>query len=355
MLKTMLYGFLLIVLILVSAPLMAESQVEADSSTIVKCTSGEAVAVNFAEDGYADTGEFTDDLTLHWRDAADVGAVLEIAVPVDKTGRYSISVRLGKYRTFGTFQFVVNGKNIGKPVDCFGNPGHDIVTPFTADLGEAALNAGENRLALRLVGTNPETIMANHGACVDWVKLSFAGEVETGGGGGTGGGTAGPDKVYEADQLHVNRCTSGEATTAKLAEDGYAEEGEFTGDRSLQWHDAANKGAVLDLALPVASKGRYTVTVRAAKYRTYGIHQFVVNGKNIGKPVDMFGNPGQDIVTAFTVKLGTVDLRAGVNQLALRLVGTNPSTIMPNHGAGLDWVSLQPVASPKPVPKPKKP
>ncbi len=163
--------------------------------------------------------------------------------------------------------------------------------------------------------------------------------------GATGGTPAGPIMV-EADTLRVLRCTSGEATARKLAEDGYAEPGVFTGNMSLQWQDASGPGAVLELELPVAIPGRYSVAVRVAQYRTYGIHQFAVGNIPLGKPVDMFGNPGQDIVTAFTVELGAVHMVAGVHRLVIRVVGTNPDTIMANYGAGIDWVRLTPVPVP---------
>jgi hypothetical protein len=158
-------------------------------------------------------------------------------------------------------------------------------------------------------------------------------------------GSTGATITLEADTLAVLKHTSGDVTIAKLAEDGSANEGEFTGDRSLQWHDAAEPGALLELALPVQTKGRYAISVRAAKYRTYAIHQFLINGTPLGKPVDMFGNPGQDIVTAFSVDLGEANLNSGSNRLGIRLVGTNPQTIMANHGAGLDWIKLTPVGT----------
>jgi hypothetical protein len=244
-------------------------------------------------------------------------------------------------------------------VDFYGYPEKDEVVEFSADLGEVTLNQGENRLGIKLVGTNPDTVMADYGACIDWVQLSFEGDSGSSGGTGTThdsivthtdvttatgstGGTAGTVAALEADTLAILQCTSGDATIAKLAEDGYANDGEFTGDRSLQWHDAADPGALLELALPVDRKGRYSISVRVAKYRTYGIHQFLINGTPLGKPVDMFGNPGQDIVTAFTVTLGEVNLNGSNNRLGIRFVGTNPNTIMENHGAGLDWIKLTP-------------
>jgi hypothetical protein len=341
---------------------------EADKLKILRRTSGEATPANFADEGYAVPGAFTGDRTLHWRNAGDVGAVLELAIPASKKGRYGMQLHLGKYRTFGTFQFLVNGNPVGAPVDFFGFPEKDEIVEFSKDLGEVTLNQGDNRLGIKLVGTNPDTVMADDGACIDWVQLSYKGDSGTSGGtGGTGGsghtgtthdpvvphtdtttttgttiGSAGTVATLEADTLEILQCTSGDAAVAKLAEDGYANEGDFTGDRSLQWHDAGDPGALLELALPVDRKGRYSISVRVAKYRTYGIHQFLINGTPLGKPVDMFGNPGQDIVTAFTVTLGEVNLNRSENRLGIRLVGTNPDTIMENHGAGLDWIKLTP-------------
>ncbi|MEW6444253.1 MAG: DUF4412 domain-containing protein [bacterium] len=350
---------------------------EADALEILRCTSGEVAAARLADDGYAMPGAFTDDQTLYWRNAGPIGAALELRLPVRKTGRYRLTLHLGQYRTFGKFQLFVNRTPVGRPVDFFGFPEKDEVVPFTVDLGEVVLHEGDNQLMLKLAGTNPATVMPDHGACIDWVELTFRGGEENGDSGGANGSTGqdpsddapaaavptvptaptgptvptvtgGSDEptgravFMEADTLEVIRCTSGEVMPRKLAADGYADEGVFTGDLSLQWHDAGEPGAVLELALPVEKEGRYTVSVQVARYRTYAIHQFLINGKPLGKPVDMFGNPGHDIVTAFTVDLGRADLKAGVNILGVRLTGTNPDTIMANHGAGLDWISLTP-------------
>jgi hypothetical protein len=324
-------------------------RLEADELGIVRCTSGEASPINFAEDGFAEKGAFSGDKTLFWRDAAGAGAILELNLPVEKKGLYKLALHLGKYRTFGKFQFMVNNKPAGAPVDLFGFPEKDEVVPFNTDLGEVAMNEGDNLFGIKLLGTNDNTVMPNHGACIDWVELTLIETVTTvtGGGGTTGTtGTTISGLTIEADAMPVSRCTSGEAKVVNLAEEGYADEGTFTGDKSLQWHDAANKGALLELRFTVQNKGRYAVTVKVAKYRTYGIHQFLINGKPLGKPVDMFGNPGHDIVTSFTVDLGAANLIQGTNKLGIRLAGTNPATIMANHGAGLDWISLTPVVVP---------
>ena len=157
------------------------------------------------------------------------------------------------------------------------------------------------------------------------------------------------EEKLEGEELRTIRCTSGETTVWKMVEDGFAEPGQFSGETTLYWHDAAEAGAVLELALPVKKPGQYTLSVGLVRYRTFGTFQFLMNGQAAGDPVDMYGNPEKDAASPFTVNLGTFTLEAGDNVLALRLVGTNPNTVMPNHGAGLDWIRLTPVAAP---PKP---
>ncbi len=159
------------------------------------------------------------------------------------------------------------------------------------------------------------------------------------------------EEKLEGEELTVIRCTSGETTVWKMVEDGFAEAGQFSGETSLYWHDAAGVGSVLELALPVKKPGPYALSVGLVRYRTFGTFQFLVNGKAAGAPADMYGNPEKDAASPFTVTLGTFTLEAGDNVLALRLVGTNPNTVMPNHGAGIDWIRLTSVAAP---PKPDK-
>ena len=334
--------------VLAALPAAAEEKLEGEELRVIRCTSGETTVWKMVEDGFAESGQFSGETSLYWHDAGKAGAVLELALPVEKAGRYALSIGLTRYRTFGTFQFLVNGKAAGAPVDMYGNPEKDAASPFTVTLGTFTLEAGDNVLTLRLTGTNKDTIMGNQGVAVDWVKPTFQGPAVQTGGTGYGGATAKP-VTYEADKLRVVRCTSGETTVWKMVEDGFAEPGQFSGETSLYWHDAAEAGAVLELALPVKKPGHYALSVGLVRYRTFGTFQFQMDGKDVGDPVDMYGHPEVDAASPFSVTLGTFTLEAGDGILALRLEGTNPNTVMPNHGAGIDWIRLTPVAAP---PKP---
>ncbi len=338
-----------------NSPVRPSDKIEADTMNIIRCSSGETIHQKLAEDGYANEGDFTDGTVLSWINAEDKGAVLELSLPAEKKGKYDIKMHLGKYRCYGIFQVLMNGKAAGKTIDFYGSPGQDIVLPFNVTLSGVNLNDGDNTLAFKLTGSNPETIMANNGLAIDWVELTYKG---TSGGDGEveDPGTVTPPTtinpptpagVIEADTLKVLKKTSGDTVKANHAEDGYADEGSFSKNKTLLWNDANGPGAVLELALPVKAAGLYKITLHLGKYRTFGIHQFQINGKAAGKKVDLFGSPGQDIILPFNVTLGSFVLKAGTNRLGLKVVGTNPDTIMANYGACLDWIKLTKVGATK--------
>ena len=248
-------------------PAPSSNRLEADTLRIVRRTSGEAAPARLAEDGYAMPGAFTGNRTLNWRNAGEVGAVLELIIPAAQKGRYGLSLHLGKYRTFGTFQFLVNGSPVGAPVDFFGYPEKDEVVAFSIDLGEVVLNQGDNRLALKLVGTNPDTVMPDYGACIDWVQLAFK-EIVASVGVAVAAGQA--EQPVRPMWSKPTRCASSGVHRAKQCRESSPRTAMPTkanspAIQSLQWHDAAEPGAVLELALPVEKKGRYAVSVRVAR------------------------------------------------------------------------------------------
>ena len=64
-------------------------------------------------------------------------------------------------------------------------------------------------------------------------------------------------------------------------------DGKWSGDSHL-WVRPAKAGEWVDLELPVPAKGRYHVIVYLTKARDYGIVQFHLDGKPLGKTIDCF-------------------------------------------------------------------
>jgi hypothetical protein len=151
-------------------------------------------------------------------------------------------------------------------------------------------------------------------------------------------------QTYEAEDLTVARCTAGETLIQNLVELGFAQPGQFGRDTILWWADGP-VGSVLELQVPVPETGRYAVSVGLVESWDYGIHQFTVNGKDAGPPVDLFSNKEYGTTYPHTVDLGEFDLERGDARIGLRVVGTNPKVANVLYGAGIDWIRLSRVAA----------
>jgi hypothetical protein len=90
-----------------------------------------------------------------WWTRAKPGDKLELAVPVQKAGRYEVRVTLTKARDYGIVQLSVDGKKAGEPVDLY-NPAVVPTEPIV--LGTYDLTAGQHKLTAEIVGANPKAI-----------------------------------------------------------------------------------------------------------------------------------------------------------------------------------------------------
>ncbi len=121
-------------------------------------------------------------------------------------------------------------------------------------------------------------------------------------------------------------------------------DGKWSGESHL-WVRPAKVGEWLDLELPVQAKGRYHVIVYLTKARDYGIVQFHLDGKPLGKTIDCFH--ADTVVSTGGIDLGTVDLtkgdlKQGTARLRVEVVGTNPKSDGLRYMWGLDCVVLKP-------------
>lgn len=99
------------------------------------------------------------------------------------------------------------------------------------------------------------------------------------------------------------------------------------------------QGEWVDLVLPVAADGNYILAASITKAGDYGIIQFLVDGKPVGKPFDGY-NP--EVVQIGPIELGTVRLKKGTAILRVEVVGTNPKSNGWRYLWGLDYLVLKP-------------
>jgi len=137
--------------------------------------------------------------------------------------------------------------------------------------------------------------------------------------------------ALEGEDLNIARCTGGKTQRQGLA-------GEFSRASHLWWLEL-KEGDLLELKVPVEKAGRYRLTIGMTKSWDYGTHQPMVNGEDVGDPID-FCAPE---ITPVKVELGEFDLEVGDMLLGLRCVGTNPDAKPANYMAGIDYVLLEAV------------
>ncbi|HVS37088.1 MAG TPA: DUF2961 domain-containing protein [Gemmataceae bacterium] len=118
-------------------------------------------------------------------------------------------------------------------------------------------------------------------------------------------------------------------------------EDKWSGDAQL-WGRPAKVGEFVDLALPVPADGKYKVVAYLTGARDYGIVQFSLDGKALGKPIDCF-DPTR-VVTTGPIDLGEVELKKGDATLRLTVTGTNAQSVGLRYMFGLDCVVLKPAA-----------
>ena len=137
--------------------------------------------------------------------------------------------------------------------------------------------------------------------------------------------------ALEGEKLGIGRCTGGTTQRQQVS-------GDFSAGLHLWWVDPP-PGSVLELRAPVEKAGRYRITLGLTKSWDYGIHQPMVNGKDVGEPLDLCA----PAITPLKVELGGFELKAGEALIGLRCVGTSPKAKPVRHMAGIDYILLKPV------------
>ena len=126
------------------------------------------------------------------------------------------------------------------------------------------------------------------------------------------------------------------ATLGSQSMGGY-NTGEWEGDQHLWWQPR-EVGASVTLRLPAPADGKFKLSARMTTARDYGIHQFAVNGKNVGKQIDSYT---PEVRPTELIELGVVELKKGDNDMTVTVVGKNEKSS--SYLLGIDYVVLTPV------------
>ena len=135
---------------------------EAEDSKILAKTAGNASRQNLS----GLRADWSDEAQLWWTGAGP-GDTLDLAVPVQKTAAYRLTVQLTKARDYGIVQLYLDGKKLGQPMDLY-NRG--MRATGALDMGIHELDKGQHRLRVEIVGANSQAVK-KYMFGIDYLKL----------------------------------------------------------------------------------------------------------------------------------------------------------------------------------------
>jgi hypothetical protein len=139
--------------------------------------------------------------------------------------------------------------------------------------------------------------------------------------------------AIEAESLAILKKSAGEVPNQEMLPWGM----EWSGARQLWW-TGAPQDAVLELALPVESRGSYDISAAFTRAPDYGQIALALDGKPLGEPIDLFA---PKVEHSGPIRLGRATIEPGEHHLTLTITGRNALS----HGTlvGVDWFKLTPV------------
>ncbi|HAN98452.1 MAG TPA: hypothetical protein DCQ98_13910 [Planctomycetaceae bacterium] len=143
--------------------------------------------------------------------------------------------------------------------------------------------------------------------------------------------------AIEGESIEIVGKTAGSATSQPM--DAFPAD-RWSGNDQLWW-TGAEKGDLLEVALPLEKSGNWDLEIVMTMARDYAVVQLELDGKPLGDPIDLFNDP--EVVTTGVLRFPAGELEAGKRKLGLKIVGAN-SAAVPAYMVGLDWARWVPAA-----------
>ncbi len=144
-------------------------------------------------------------------------------------------------------------------------------------------------------------------------------------------------EALEGESLKILKVSAGNAAPQKMG--GFAKD-KWSGDDQLWW-TGGNRGARLDLELPVEADGVFSLELALTKARDYGIVQVRIDDETLGSPIDCFNVP--DVITTGVLNFEPRKLTKGLHKLTFEIAGKHTDAV--GFMVGVDYVRLVAPAS----------
>lgn len=139
--------------------------------------------------------------------------------------------------------------------------------------------------------------------------------------------------AIEGEAMKIVGKTGGNAASQGMG--GFSKD-RWSGTDHLWW-TGGKPGSRLELELPVAADGSYSIELVLGMARDYGIVRVLLDGEAIGEPIDCFNDP--DVITTGVLSFGPRQISKGNHKLGFEIVGANPKAVKA-YMVGVDYVRL---------------
>ena len=261
-------------------------------------------------------GEFGDDwhgnLQLFWQNTSQ-NRYVEYLLSVPEGDNYDVVVSLTGAPDYGIYEFLLDGKPVGR-ADGYTSG----VTLNEVSLGTAFLSEGEHILQIRCVGKNPRASRYYFG--LNSLTLEPKNEIKT---------------FYEGttDLLAAFESATGDEVPADQNLEVFMDENnQWNNGGHMWWKPAVGDEANFTLTMPAA--GRYSLLVSYTAAGDFGTYDLYLDGEKVGQTIDAYGSG----VTLRKVTFDGIELSAGEHTLTLVSTGKNEAssgTII-----GIDFLSF---------------
>jgi hypothetical protein len=141
-----------------------------------------------------------------------------------------------------------------------------------------------------------------------------------------------PGAVEAEDLVASAKATLGDVWVQDMGQWEYGEAWSKGG--ALFWQ-TDQPGGYLSFEIPSAKAGKFELVARMVTGPGFGVVQFSGGGKPLGDSIDLYA----PAIAPREVSLGLVDLKAGLNPLAISVTGKNPSSL--DFRVGIDAFVLK--------------
>jgi putative heme-binding domain-containing protein len=137
---------------------------EGESLTVANKTAGDAIPQDmraFRRDQWSGGSQL-------WWTGAEPGATLDLILPVEKDGLYTLELVMTKARDYGVVKLLLDDEPLIPTLDLYNAP--DVITTGVLDFAPRQLTAGEHTLRVEILGAHPQAVKA-HMFGLDYVRL----------------------------------------------------------------------------------------------------------------------------------------------------------------------------------------